>query len=72
MITPRGVIGLPDFERLVRKAELPEYPVMNTVKEAVEKTLTLWNEDKAHYDLPNDIVKRIDEHMAKTALAKSE
>jgi serine/threonine-protein kinase HipA len=65
-------VDISAFERLVRKADLPEYPVMNTVKETVQKTLTVWNEEKAHYDLPSDIQDRIDEHMAKTALAKSE
>ena len=65
-------IGISDFQRLVRKAELPEYPVMNTLKETVEKTLTLWNEEKAHYDLPSDIQDRIYDHMTKTTLAKSE
>ena len=64
-------IGASDFERLVRKADLPEYPVMNTVKETIEKTLTHWNKEKAQYDLPSDIQDRIDDHMAKTALARS-
>jgi serine/threonine-protein kinase HipA len=64
-------IGMSDFERLVRKADLPKYPVISTVKETVQKTLTLWNEDKTHYDLPSDIQDRIDEYMTKTALANS-
>lgn len=64
-------IDMPDFDRLVRKAELPKHPVINTVKDTVEKTLTYWNEDKNHFDIPDDIRDRIDAHMNKIPLAKT-
>lgn len=61
-------VGLADFERLARKAELPASVVLNAVKETVEKTRTAWSADKVHYGLPADILQCIDTHMADTAL----
>lgn len=65
-----ALIGMSDFKRLIRKAELPEHPVMSAVKETIEKTLSFWNENKNHYDLPGEIKDRIDTHMSEIPLSK--
>ena len=66
------VITLAAFERLARKAELPTSVVLNAVKETVEKTWAGWESDKSHYDLPADIRKRIDAHIAGLALKQGD
>lgn len=57
------------FEKLAEKAETPKKLVLDTVRETAQKTQEVWNKNKAHYALPADIEKAIDEHMRNTALA---
>jgi hypothetical protein len=37
-----GMIGLKHFQKLTRKAEVPEYLVIDTVQETVESTFRKW------------------------------
>lgn len=51
------------FEKLAEKAGLPKTLVLDTARETAEKTPEIWAKNKAHYALPADIEKTIDEHM---------
>jgi hypothetical protein len=42
---------------------IPEYLVIDTVRETVASTLEKWTEEKMHYELPSDLRKRIDWHL---------
>ncbi len=57
-------ISLAHFAKLVKKAQVPEYLVLNAVKETVEATYDIWKKNQSHYPLPNDILVRIGKHMA--------
>lgn len=65
-----SLVGMPEFQRLIRKADLPENLVIKTVQETIERTLLCWNEDKNHYDIPSEIRDRIDAHMSAMPLGK--
>jgi serine/threonine-protein kinase HipA len=53
------------FEKLTEKAGLPKKLVLDAARETAEKTRETWIKNKAHYALPSDIEKVIDEHMKK-------
>ncbi len=57
------MIGLKHFQKFTRKAEVPEYLVINTVLETIESTFEKWKEQKMSYDLPSALRKRIDTHL---------
>jgi len=56
-------ITLEHFKKLIIKAQIPEYIVLQTVKETVEATLGAWNHHYKNYNLPNEIQDRIQQHM---------
>jgi len=56
-------ITLEHFKKLIIKAQIPEYIVLQTVKETVEATLSVWNSHYKNYNLPNEIRDRIQHHM---------
>lgn len=56
-------ITLEHFRQLAGKAQLPEFLVLQTVRETVEATLTMWNAHKTQYGLPAEILERIEKHM---------
>lgn len=58
-----GMIGLEHFRKLTRKAEVPEYLVIDTVRETVASTFEKWKEQKMSYNLPSALRKRIDRHL---------
>jgi len=58
-----GTIGLKHFQKLIRKAEVPEYLVIDTVRETVASTFEKWKEQKMSYNLPSALRKRIDRHF---------
>ena len=64
-------IGLEHFRNLTRKAEVPDYLVLNTVRETVEKTIEQWSKNKMAYDLPMALRERIDVHMNNVGLLSS-
>ncbi len=51
------------FEKLGEKAGLPKKLVLDAARETAEKSREAWIKNKAHYALPSDIEKIIDEHM---------
>ncbi len=57
-------ISLTHFKKLVKKAQVPEYLVLNAVKETVEAVHDTWNKNQSHYPLPGEILIRIEKHMA--------
>jgi serine/threonine-protein kinase HipA len=58
-----GIIGLKHFQKLTHKAEVPEYLVIDTVRETVASTFEKWKEQKMSYNLPSALRKRIDRHL---------
>ncbi|HSI84978.1 MAG TPA: HipA domain-containing protein [Candidatus Methylacidiphilales bacterium] len=56
------------FERLAKKAQVPEHLVLQTVRNTVEATHTAWAKYSKHYDLPSDIRNSIQLHMNKLKL----
>ncbi|MCF6257138.1 MAG: type II toxin-antitoxin system HipA family toxin [Gammaproteobacteria bacterium] len=66
-----SAISLAHFEKLVKKAQVPEYLVLNAVKETVELVNDAWGKNRSAYPLPNDIFARIEKHMAACKLANS-
>ena len=63
-----GSISLAHFEKLIKKAQVPEYLVLNAVKETVETVHDIWNTNQSHYPLPGEILIRIEKHMVVCAL----
>jgi serine/threonine-protein kinase HipA len=57
-------IALAHFKKLVKKAQVPEYLVLNAVKGTVEAVHDAWNKNQSHYPLPSEILIRIEKHMA--------
>jgi serine/threonine-protein kinase HipA len=57
-------VALVHFEKLVKKAQVPEYLVLNAVKQTVEATYDAWRRSQSIYPLPSDIVIRIERHMS--------
>ncbi len=56
-------ISLVHFEKLVKKAQVPEYLVLNAVKETVAAVRDIWNKNQLYYPLPGEILTRIEKHM---------
>ncbi|MDN5936173.1 MAG: type II toxin-antitoxin system HipA family toxin, partial [Nitrosospira sp.] len=65
------VIGMEHFRKLVEKAQIPEYLVLQTVRDTVDSTLAVWAENSRHYDLPEEIRACIQKHMAVVRLRNS-
>ncbi len=61
-------INLGHFKKLVKKAGLPEFLVLNIVKSTIQETYDAWDAHKTHYVLSQDIIGRIDAHMKHLAL----
>ena len=56
-------IAITHFQALVKKAQVPEYLVLNAVKETVELVNESWRKNQAHYPLPGEILTRIEKHL---------
>jgi len=63
-------LSLASFSKLAKKAQLPEYLVVSTVKETVASVLKAWNEYKYSYPLSDLIINGIDRHISKLRLIK--
>jgi len=61
-------LSLASFSRLAKKAQLPEYLVVSTVKETAAAVLEAWNKNKNSYPLSNSIVAGIDQHISRIKL----
>ena len=58
-------ISLTSFSKLAKKAQLPEYLVVNTAKEMATSVLEVWNKNKYNYPLSDSIIIGIDRHISK-------
>ena len=56
-------ITLLHFSKLAKKAGLPEFLVLNTVREMVDRVHEAWSKNKNHYPLPKKLLERIDQHI---------
>ncbi|HIQ15838.1 MAG TPA: HipA domain-containing protein [Leucothrix sp.] len=61
-------INLSHFKKLAAKAYVPEFLLLNVVKETVEATQESWSQNKLEYPLSSAILKRIDQHLLKNNL----
>lgn len=51
------------FRQLAKRAQVPEFVVLQTVGDTVDATYAAWTENSGHYDLPPDIRNAIGKHM---------
>ncbi len=58
------------FETLAEKAELPKKIVLDSVRETIERTRSTWDENKKHYDLPEETRETINQHINTVPLRK--
>lgn len=63
-------IGLRQFEKLAKKAQVPAHLVQQTVRDTAEATLTAWQEHGKDYGLPSEIFEHIDNHLHSVLLGK--
>ena len=63
-----NAITIEHFKRLTRKAGLPEYMVIDAVRETIESAFEKWITNKLNYALPGEIVKRIERHLGQLGL----
>ena len=61
-------ISLSSFSKLAKKAQLPEYLVVNTAKETATSVLEVWNKNKHNYPLSDSIMAGIDQHISRLKL----
>lgn len=65
------VIGIEHFRKLVKKAQVPEHLVLQTVRDTMDLTFSAWTESNRHYDLPEEIRIGIQKHMEVVRLRNS-
>ena len=58
------------FRRLAEKAEIPAYLVLRTMREATDTVMSVWETHRLHYELPKEIIERIDKHISRLSLSK--
>jgi len=56
------------FRQLTKKAGLPTYLVLQTVKETIDIVLSTWKTHCLHYELPKEIIDRINKHIKRLSL----
>lgn len=61
-------ITLEHFKKLAKKAALPDHLILQTVRDTVQATLTAWESNYKQYELPAEILERIQQHMREIAL----
>lgn len=64
-------ITINHFQQLAKKAELPVYLVQQTVKEMINTVMSAWETNRLHYELPKEIIDRINKHIGRLSLTKS-
>lgn len=57
------IITQEHFKKLVKKAQVPEHLVLQTVRDTVDATFTAWDANRKHYDLPAEVLESIQTHM---------
>lgn len=65
------LIGMEHFRKLASRAQVPEFMVLQTVRDTMAATFAAWNEYGRHYDLSTDIRNAIQKHMDSVRLAKT-
>jgi serine/threonine-protein kinase HipA len=63
-------IDLPMFEALSLKAGLPSRLVQQVALDAIDATVTVWDQQKKHFNLSKNMVHIIEKHMMGCRLAK--
>jgi len=58
------------FKQLAKKAELPVFLVVQTMREAIDTVISVWETHRLHYELPKDIIERINKHIRRLSLSK--
>jgi len=56
------------FKQLAEKAELPTFLVVQTVREAIDTVISAWETHRLHYELPKEIIERINKHISRLSL----
>jgi serine/threonine-protein kinase HipA len=64
-------IDIAHFRKLAEKAQVPEHLILQTVRDTVDKTRTIWTESHKHYDLPSDLDAAINKHINEVGLSKN-
>ena len=60
------------FKNLCKKARLPTYLVLQTVKETAQNILEIWRNEKTHFMLPYEMINIIENHMLNVPFIKSQ
>ncbi|MES9830244.1 MAG: type II toxin-antitoxin system HipA family toxin [Candidatus Thiodiazotropha sp.] len=63
-----SAITLEHFRTLAKKAGLPEYLVLSTVNETIDRALDAWRNNKTNYALPGKIQEWLEKHMGNLVL----
>lgn len=61
-------ISLDHFTKLAQKFQLPKHILLQLVRETVDATTTLWNENNRQFELPADLLGSIDKHILESSL----
>lgn len=64
-------ITLEHFKKMAYKANLPEQLVLQTVRHTIDATQTAWEANYRNYNLPTEILERIQPYMRDVALRNS-
>ena len=58
------------FKQLTEKAELPAFIVLQTMREAIDTVISVWETHRLHYELPKAYIERINRHISRLMLTK--
>jgi len=65
-----SAISLEHFKKLVKKAQVPEFLVLSTVRQTIEAVLEVWGRNKSNYPISKDILDRIDQYIGNLRLSE--
>jgi serine/threonine-protein kinase HipA len=65
-----NAMTLEHFRTLAKKAGLPEYLMLSTVKETKDRAMEAWQKNKVNYALPDEIQQRLEKHMGNLVLLR--
>jgi len=63
-------ITINHFKKLAEKAELPAFIVVQTMREAIDTVMSVWETHRSHYELPREMTERINKHINSLNLPK--
>ena len=58
-------ITVKHFKQLAEKAELPTFIVLQTMREAIDTVISVWETHRLHYELSKAIIERINKHISR-------